>query len=262
MPGQRPGHLGPGLQPGTVRHQPPPGTTPCRAAERHPLSIPARPDQRTGIGSPGSRTRRHLQQGRPDRPARLPRPPGPHQPATIPLTSHPHTGLPPSGAKRGEPSPHEPAYTRLHRRVAQDRSLRRPVTKERAAAVQDRDRRAGRPLHPREVAARGRVAVDHDARLAWLSHRAARGRRPAHRPDRARRTRRGRVRPRACYFLEQATRPQTIGYALLDSPVALAAWMLDHDTDAYYKISRAFVDGQPSGVSPGTTSSTTSRCTG
>jgi pimeloyl-ACP methyl ester carboxylesterase len=49
------------------------------------------------------------------------------------------------------------------------------------------------------------------------------------------------------YFLEQATRPQTIGYALLDSPVALAAWMLDHDTDAYYKISGAFVDGKPSG---------------
>jgi pimeloyl-ACP methyl ester carboxylesterase len=49
------------------------------------------------------------------------------------------------------------------------------------------------------------------------------------------------------YFLEQATRPQTIGYALLDSPAALAAWMLDHDTDAYEKISRAFVDGQPSG---------------
>ena len=49
------------------------------------------------------------------------------------------------------------------------------------------------------------------------------------------------------YFLEQATRPQTIGYALLDSPLALAAWMLDHDTDAYYKISRAFTDGQPSG---------------
>jgi pimeloyl-ACP methyl ester carboxylesterase len=49
------------------------------------------------------------------------------------------------------------------------------------------------------------------------------------------------------YFLEQATRPQTIGYALLDSPVALAAWMLDHDTDSYYKISRAFIDGQPAG---------------
>jgi pimeloyl-ACP methyl ester carboxylesterase len=49
------------------------------------------------------------------------------------------------------------------------------------------------------------------------------------------------------YFLEQATRPQTIGYALLDSPVALAAWLLDHDTDSYQKISRAFVDGQPAG---------------
>ncbi|HYB86480.1 MAG TPA: epoxide hydrolase [Streptosporangiaceae bacterium] len=49
------------------------------------------------------------------------------------------------------------------------------------------------------------------------------------------------------YFLEQATRPQTIGYALLDSPVALAAWMLDHDTDSYYKISRAFVDDRPVG---------------
>jgi len=49
------------------------------------------------------------------------------------------------------------------------------------------------------------------------------------------------------YFLEQATRPQTIGYALLDSPVALAAWLLDHDTDSYYKIARAFVDGQPAG---------------
>jgi pimeloyl-ACP methyl ester carboxylesterase len=49
------------------------------------------------------------------------------------------------------------------------------------------------------------------------------------------------------YFLEQSTRPQTIGYALLDSPVALAAWMLDHDTDSYYKISHAFVDGEPVG---------------
>ena len=49
------------------------------------------------------------------------------------------------------------------------------------------------------------------------------------------------------YFVEMATRPQTIGYALLDSPVALAAWMLDHDTDAYYKISHAFVDGEPVG---------------
>ena len=49
------------------------------------------------------------------------------------------------------------------------------------------------------------------------------------------------------YFIEMATRPETIGYALLDSPVALAAWMIDHDTDAYNKIARAFVEGQPSG---------------
>jgi pimeloyl-ACP methyl ester carboxylesterase len=49
------------------------------------------------------------------------------------------------------------------------------------------------------------------------------------------------------YFLEQSTRPQTIGYALLDSPIALAAWLLDHDTDSYQKISRAFLDDEPSG---------------
>lgn len=34
---------------------------------------------------------------------------------------------------------------------------------------------------------------------------------------------------------------------LLDSPAALAAWLLDHDTDSYSKISRAFAGGQPSG---------------
>jgi len=49
------------------------------------------------------------------------------------------------------------------------------------------------------------------------------------------------------YFLEQSTRPQTIGYALLDSPVALAGWILDHDTDSYYKIAAAFVEGMPTG---------------
>ena len=49
------------------------------------------------------------------------------------------------------------------------------------------------------------------------------------------------------YFLEQSTRPQTIGYALLDSPIALAGWILDHDTDSYYKIAAAFVDGKPAG---------------
>jgi pimeloyl-ACP methyl ester carboxylesterase len=49
------------------------------------------------------------------------------------------------------------------------------------------------------------------------------------------------------YFLEQSTRPQTIGYSLLDSPAGLAAWLLDHDTDSYYKISRAFIEGKPAG---------------
>ena len=49
------------------------------------------------------------------------------------------------------------------------------------------------------------------------------------------------------YFLEQSTRPQTIGYSLLDSPIGLAAWLLDHDTDSYNKISRAFIDGKPAG---------------
>ena len=49
------------------------------------------------------------------------------------------------------------------------------------------------------------------------------------------------------YFLEQSTRPQTIGYSLVNSPVGLAAWLLDHDTDSYYKISRAFVKGAPVG---------------
>ena len=41
--------------------------------------------------------------------------------------------------------------------------------------------------------------------------------------------------------------PQTISYALLDSPIALAAWWPDHDTDSYYKYSRAFVYCMPVG---------------
>jgi pimeloyl-ACP methyl ester carboxylesterase len=49
------------------------------------------------------------------------------------------------------------------------------------------------------------------------------------------------------YIAEQGQTPQTIGYALTDSPVGLAAWMLDHDADAYEKISRAFVDREPAG---------------
>jgi hypothetical protein len=49
------------------------------------------------------------------------------------------------------------------------------------------------------------------------------------------------------YFPEQSTGPKTIGYSLPDSPLGLAAWILDHDTDSYSKISRAFVDGEPVG---------------
>ena len=49
------------------------------------------------------------------------------------------------------------------------------------------------------------------------------------------------------YAAEQGQTPQTIGYALTDSPAGLAAWMLDHDADSYQKISRAFLDGQPVG---------------
>jgi pimeloyl-ACP methyl ester carboxylesterase len=41
--------------------------------------------------------------------------------------------------------------------------------------------------------------------------------------------------------------PQTIGYALTDTPVGLAAWMLDHDEDSYEKISRAFLEGNVTG---------------
>jgi pimeloyl-ACP methyl ester carboxylesterase len=49
------------------------------------------------------------------------------------------------------------------------------------------------------------------------------------------------------YIVEQGQSPQSIGYSLTDSPSGLAAWMLDHDVDAYEKISRAFVDREPSG---------------
>jgi pimeloyl-ACP methyl ester carboxylesterase len=49
------------------------------------------------------------------------------------------------------------------------------------------------------------------------------------------------------YIIEQGQTPQTIGYSLTDSPIGLAAWILDHDTDSYEKISRAFHDGRASG---------------
>jgi pimeloyl-ACP methyl ester carboxylesterase len=49
------------------------------------------------------------------------------------------------------------------------------------------------------------------------------------------------------YFVEMPEHPQTIGYSLSDSPIGLAAWMLDHDADSYEKIARAFLEGSASG---------------
>jgi len=49
------------------------------------------------------------------------------------------------------------------------------------------------------------------------------------------------------YIVEQGQSPQTIGYSLTDSPIGLAAWIIDHDVDAHEKISRVFLDGRPSG---------------
>jgi pimeloyl-ACP methyl ester carboxylesterase len=48
------------------------------------------------------------------------------------------------------------------------------------------------------------------------------------------------------YSTEMNLRPQTL-YGLADSPVALAAWMLDHDAKSYADISKAFVDRAPVG---------------
>jgi pimeloyl-ACP methyl ester carboxylesterase len=43
-------------------------------------------------------------------------------------------------------------------------------------------------------------------------------------------------------------RPQTL-YGIADSPIGLAAWMLDHDIRSYRMIARAF-DGEKEGLSP------------
>jgi pimeloyl-ACP methyl ester carboxylesterase len=50
----------------------------------------------------------------------------------------------------------------------------------------------------------------------------------------------------AGYALEQASRPQTLGQSLADSPVGLAAWLLDHDARSYEKMAHAF-EGRPEG---------------
>jgi len=49
------------------------------------------------------------------------------------------------------------------------------------------------------------------------------------------------------YALEMGTRPQTL-YGIADSPVGLAAWMIDHDMVSYELISRVFVDGAEEGL--------------
>jgi pimeloyl-ACP methyl ester carboxylesterase len=48
------------------------------------------------------------------------------------------------------------------------------------------------------------------------------------------------------YAIEMANRPQTL-YGIADSPVGLAAWMLDHDTRSYQLITRVF-DGETEGL--------------
>ncbi len=48
------------------------------------------------------------------------------------------------------------------------------------------------------------------------------------------------------YSQEMGNRPQTL-YALADSPVGLAAWMLDHDARSYALIARVF-NGHPEGL--------------
>ena len=48
------------------------------------------------------------------------------------------------------------------------------------------------------------------------------------------------------YALEMNNRPQTL-YGIVDSPVGLAAWMIDHDIRSYRMIARAF-DGKPEGL--------------
>jgi pimeloyl-ACP methyl ester carboxylesterase len=48
------------------------------------------------------------------------------------------------------------------------------------------------------------------------------------------------------YAIEMANRPQTL-YAIADSPVGLAAWMIDHDIRSYELIARVF-DGKTEGL--------------
>jgi pimeloyl-ACP methyl ester carboxylesterase len=49
------------------------------------------------------------------------------------------------------------------------------------------------------------------------------------------------------YGVIQGTRPQTIGYSLADTPVGLAAWLLDHDATTYAHLAELFA-GHPYGA--------------
>jgi pimeloyl-ACP methyl ester carboxylesterase len=49
------------------------------------------------------------------------------------------------------------------------------------------------------------------------------------------------------YAIEMNNRPQTL-YGIVDSPIGLASWILDHDIRSYQMIARVF-DGQPEGLS-------------
>jgi pimeloyl-ACP methyl ester carboxylesterase len=49
------------------------------------------------------------------------------------------------------------------------------------------------------------------------------------------------------YGVMMGTRPQTVGYLLADTPVGLAAWLLDHDTTTYGHLAQLFA-GQPYGA--------------
>lgn len=48
------------------------------------------------------------------------------------------------------------------------------------------------------------------------------------------------------YFIQQARRPQTIGFSLAESPTGLAAWLLDHDAHTYEQMKQV-VEGKPAG---------------
>ena len=71
------------------------------------------------------------------------------------------------------------------------------------------------------------------------------------------------------YGVIQGTRPQTIGDSLTDTPVGLAAWLLDHDTTSHERLALLFaghpafsLPDTPSAPSRATTCSTTPRSTG